>query len=128
MGRLTPGSLAAGALALGVAGGVAGTALLNGDNEEPIAPISVPAAPAAPPAAAPSRVAIDDGVGASDARTVARAAAQHVNGTALSVDLDDGRYEVEVQRPDGAIVEVLLDGAKRVLGVERGEGDGEVED
>ena len=65
---------------------------------------------------------VDDGVPAEDAQPVARAAAEHVRGRALSVDLDDGRYEVEVQRPDGAIVEVLLDG-RSVIGVETGEGD-----
>lgn len=99
----------------------AGGALLLSDSDEPdrtIAPV------AAPTSDAPStRVAVDDGIPVRDAEAAARRAADHVRGQALSVDLDDGRYEVEVQRPDGAIVEVLLNDRRQVLGVESGEGD-----
>ena len=103
MGRLAAIALTA-VVALGA--GIGGTLLLTGDdNDGPDRTI----APVTSGATAP-RVAVDDGIPARDAERVARKAAEQTRGEALSVDLDDGRYEVEVQRPDGAIVEVLVDG------------------
>ncbi len=122
MGRLKTTALIAGALAVGVGGGIAGADALGGDDDQTIAPITVPAANSASQATQAPRVVVDDGVPTRDAKAVAQAAADHVKGRALSVDIDDGRYEVEVQRPDGAIVEVLLDG-QNIIAVDQGDGD-----
>jgi hypothetical protein len=44
-----------------------------------------------------------------------------VDGVALTVDRDDGRYEVDMQRPDGTIAEVLVDERFRALGIDPGD-------
>lgn len=130
MGRLIPLAVAA-VVALAV--GIGGTLLLSGGDdddgsERTIAPVAAPADPAGGARDRPARIAVDDGVTDAEAARAARRAADHARGQAVSVDLDDGRYEVEVQRPDGALVEVLLDGSLQVLGVEQDEGDALVGD
>lgn len=123
MRRLTIVALTAGGAALGAAG-VGAVGALDGDDDEIIPPIAVPTAEADSPRPQPnSRVGVDDSVPAGIAKPAARIAAAHVGGRALSVDTDDGLYEVDVLRPDGAIVEVLLDGTT-VLTVKLGDGDG----
>lgn len=117
-----------GLVIVGIAAGTGVAALLiDGDDERLIAPISVPATSGSANTPdqrfEPPRVYVDDGIPVDEAEAVARAAVERVPGAAFSVDFDDGRYEVEVQRPDGAIVEVLLDG-RSVVGVDQGEGDG----
>ncbi|MTD45096.1 hypothetical protein GKE82_12535 [Conexibacter sp. W3-3-2] len=126
MGRLS--LLAAGAALVvgGVGAGVAGADLLDGDDDrdrpDRVVTIAAPAAGTAAPAA--STLTVDDGVPVGEARAVARLATAHLGGgRAVSVDRDDGRYEVEVQRADGALVEVLLDGGRRVVGTELDDGD-----
>jgi uncharacterized membrane protein YkoI len=125
MGRLKIVALIAGGAALGAAGAGA-AATLDGDDDRTIPAIVMPAGQptsATPQQQQDQRVVVDDGIPTDAAETAAEAAVSHVGGRALSVDTDDGLYEVEVQRPDGAIVEVLLDG-RTVLTIDRGDGDG----
>lgn len=63
-------------------------------------------------------IVVDDRIDDGDARKAASAAENRFGGVALSVDRDDGRYEIELQRPDGSIVEVLVDDQFRVLGID----------
>jgi hypothetical protein len=118
MGRLTLAALGAGVLALGAGGGALAASALDGDGDRDrivrLAPDDAPSGATATPA----ELVVDDGIPPAEARDVARRAADHAGGRAVSVDRDDGRYEVEVQRPDGAIVEVVLDGSRRVLGLD----------
>lgn len=122
--KLRTVALVAGCLALGASAGLAGASLLDEEEAPPVAPIAVPASKL-PDRRAP-RIVVDDGVPAGAAGAIAAAAAEHARGRALSVDTDNGRYEVTVQRPDGAIVEVVLDG-RRVVRVRHGDGDGTVD-
>jgi hypothetical protein len=128
MGRLSLAVAGAAVLALGAGGGALAATALDGDDDR-VVPIAQPAAPspsasAGATAATETDVVVDDGIPAAEARGVARRAAGHAGGRAVSVDRDDGRYEVDVQRPDGAIVEVVLDGSRRVLGIDPGDADG----
>lgn len=104
------------ALCAGVVGGVAFGGVFD-EEEREIAPIYIGSA-GAPGATAPRgpQVVVDDGIPAADARRAARAAVNRFGGTALTVDRDDGRYEVELERPDGTIVEVLVDDRFAALG------------
>lgn len=119
MGRLVVAAL----VAAGITAGAGGAAVLNNwnDGDSSIAPIDVRAGVTNPGRDSP-RVFVDDDVPNDRAEAVATAAAKHVRGRALTVDIDDGFYEVGVQRPDSAIVTVLLDGTN-VLGVDTGDGD-----
>lgn len=63
-------------------------------------------------------IVVDDGIDTADARRAARAAENGFDGVALSVDHDDRRYEVELQRADGTIAEVLVDDRFRALGID----------
>lgn len=69
----------------------------------------------------------DDGVPTGQAfdRASEAALAEAGAGTVTDVDRDDGRYEVEVTRPDGGQVDVLLDGDFTVLAADR---DGDLDD
>jgi hypothetical protein len=131
--RRTIIAAAAVALVLGAGGGALAAGALEPDDERVVA-LDQGATPAVAPATAgerdagdaddaddlarPGRLVVDDGIPAAEARDVARRAVAHTPGRAVSVDRDDGRYEVDVQRPDGAVVEVRLDGSRRVLGVD----------
>jgi len=66
-------------------------------------------------------VVVDGAIRAADARRAISAAANRVDGVALTVDRDDGRYEVDMQRPDGTIAEVLVDDRFRALGIDPGD-------
>lgn len=112
------------AAALG--GGGAGYALSAGlagdrdDGERLVAPAARSPATARSPDRSPD-VVVDGAIPTADARRAIAAAADRVDGVALTVDRDDGRYEVELQRPDGTVVEVLVDGRFRVLGMDPGD-------
>jgi hypothetical protein len=126
MGRLRIAALIAAAAAAAGATGAGAVALLSDEGDREIPSIVIPAdrtASVGTQQALGERLVVDDGVPGDAARTLARAAASHIGGRALSVDTDDGLYEVEVQRPDGAIVEVVLDN-RRIVMVDRGDGDG----
>jgi uncharacterized membrane protein YkoI len=126
---------------VGAGGVAAGIALGDDDDAAPIV-IDTPAddgAPAsgraatrdgsdAPRTAAARREVVDDRIPAADARRAAAAGERRGRGTALTVDRDDGRYEVEVQQPDGRIVEVYVDDRFRPLWVDAEDGEGEGED
>ena len=124
MGRLTLAAAAAVLIALGAGGGALAAGALGPDDERTVAldhgatSTAATATAGGDDAVRPGRLVVDDGIPAAEAREVARRAVAHSSGRAVSVDRDDGRYEVEVQRPDGAIVEVLLDGSRQVLGVD----------
>ena len=63
----------------------------------------------------PVRLVIDDGIPVADARRAARAAESRFGGRALTVDEDDGLFEVELQQADGRIYEVYVDHGFRAL-------------
>jgi uncharacterized membrane protein YkoI len=127
---------------VGAGGVAAGIALGDDDDAAPIV-IDTPADDGAPAsgraatrdgsdaprtAAARREVVVDDRIPAADARRAAAAGERRGRGTALTVDRDDGRYEVEVQQPDGRIVEVYVDDRFRPLWVDAEDGEGEGED
>jgi len=66
-------------------------------------------------------VVVDGAIRTADARRAISAATNRVDGVALTIDRDDGRYEVELQRPDGSIAEVLVDKRFAVLGIDPGD-------
>lgn len=107
--------LCAGLIGLGLGGAF-------DDDDRVIAPIVVSGA-ATPAATADARpdIVVDGGVPVGDARRAVAAAERRFDGVALTVDREDGRYEVELQRPDGAIVEVLVDAGFSPLGVAAGD-------
>jgi len=112
--------------------GFAAAAVLDGsdgdDSDRLITPATATAArsptnptvPARPADRSPD-VVVDDAIRAGDARRAISAATDLVDGVALTVDRDDGRYEVEMQRPDATIAEVLVDSRFRALGLDPGD-------
>lgn len=107
------------ALGAGVAGALAFD-LVSPDDERAIPPIYISSATGAERPAAPD-IIVDGGISTADARRAARAAEARFGGRALSVDRDDGRYEVELQRPDGTIAEALVDSSFIALGLDVGD-------
>ncbi|HEY8584829.1 MAG TPA: hypothetical protein VIL49_17845 [Capillimicrobium sp.] len=127
--NLLLGLAAAGIAAVGVAGGVAGASLLD-DDEVELAPITVAAQTSdvstgtdagSAAAAGSSAIVAEDGIAAADARRLAAAATEELPGAAISVEADDGLFNVEVRDRAGAIVEVLVDQSGRVVGMDRGD-------
>lgn len=114
------GLLATLLVAAGLAAGVGGVAAFGAFAEdEPVEVITVESAePASGRASAPSELAVEDGIPRADAERLAAAAMQRAPGGALSVERDDGLYEVEVRERGGDHVEVLLDDAFEVVGVD----------
>ncbi len=106
--RLLLGLLVAAGIAVG-AGSVAAAGVFDG--EEPVEVITVEAG-------APAELTVEDGIARADAERLVRAATAEHAGTALSVERDDGLFEVEVRAPDGRHHEVLLDDRFVVVGVD----------
>lgn len=113
------------AMLAGVAAGlVFAGAFLDDDGDRTIEPIAVAgtsgdaAAASRARARRPTTIVVEDGIGDGDARRAVAAAENDVGGVALTVDRDGRRYEVELQRPDGTIVEVLVDERFGVLGID----------
>ncbi len=102
------GALVAAGIGVG-AGTVAAAGVLDG--EEPVAVVTMEASE-------PAELTVEDGIARADAERLVRAATAEVAGTALSVERDDGRFEVEVRAPGGRHHEVLLDDAFRVVGTD----------
>ena len=104
----------------GVAAGIGGVAASGAFAEdEPIQVITVDSAePASGRAPATSELAVEDGIPRAAAQRLAIAATERAPGSALSVERDDGLYEVEVRERGGDHVEVLLDDAFTVVGVD----------
>jgi len=94
-------------------GGGVGFAVAGGfdrdrdDSEWLIAPGTADGARSPASADRSPDVVVDGAIRAADARRAISAAAKRVDGVALTLDRDDGRYEVDMQRPDGTIAEVL---------------------
>jgi hypothetical protein len=126
MGRLTIAALIAAAAAAAGATGAGAVALLSDEGDREIPSIVIPAdrtASVGTQQALGERLVVDDGVPGDAARTLARAAASHIGGRALDLDLVEAVVGVHAQRPDGAIVEVVLDN-RRIVMVDRGDCDG----
>lgn len=64
------------------------------------------------------RLTVDDGIARDKALALARAATERVPGQALSVDGDDGDFEVEVRKADGTTSDVTLDAQAKVVSVD----------
>ena len=102
------GLLVAAGIGIG-AGGVAAAGVFDG--EEPVDVITVEAG-------GPAELTVEDGIARTDAERLVRAATAEIAGTALSVERDDGRFEVEVRAPGGRHHEVLLDDRFAVVGTD----------
>jgi hypothetical protein len=87
----------------------------TGADEKALQPIVVAAPPAGAQGENERELVIAEGISQPDAMRAARAAQQRYGGRALTVDRDGAGYEVEVQRADGRLVEVLVDRRFRVL-------------
>jgi len=99
------------------AGVGAGTVLASGALDED-APVEVITVPSEAPAAAPSRLVVEDGIARADAERLSKAALAEVPGTAISAERDDGLFQVEVRDRAGRHLEVLLDDGFRVVGTD----------
>jgi uncharacterized membrane protein YkoI len=106
--------LAAATACVGVGGGALALAIADDDDGEPRT-VNVAGGEGNPGS---RRVVVDDLIPPADARRAAKAAENDAGGTALTVDHDDGLYEVEIQRADGRIIELYLDDRFRVVGSE----------
>ena len=106
--------LLGGLVAVGIGVG-AGTVAASGalGEEDPVEVITV-----REDGGGPAELTVEDGIARADAERLVRAATAEVPGTALSVERDDGRFEVEVRAPAGRHHEVLLDDALRVVGTD----------
>lgn len=105
-------------LCVGAVGGLALGGVFDDDDERTITPIAVGTNASDTSASARPDIVVDDGIPTGDARRAAQSAANRFDGAALTVDRDDGRYEIDLQRPDGTIVQVLVDERFRALGIE----------
>lgn len=105
---LLVGALVAAGIGIG-AGTVAAAGVLDGD--EPVEVITVEAP-------GPAKLTVEDGIVRADAERLVRAATAEVAGTALSVERDDGLFEVEVRDAGGRHLEVLVDDGFRVVGTD----------
>jgi hypothetical protein len=111
------------ALVLAGAGVGAGTVLASGalGDDEPVEVITVPAEPASAPAepgAESSRFVVEDGISRADAERLSAGALKAVPGTPISVERDDGLYQVEIRDRGGRILEVLIDDRFAVVGTD----------
>jgi hypothetical protein len=90
-----------------------GTVAASGalDGEEPVDVVTVEAG-------GPAELTVEDGIARADAERLVRAATAEVAGTALSVERDDGLFEVEVRASGGRHHEVLLNDAFSVVGTD----------
>jgi hypothetical protein len=102
------GALVAAGIGVG-AGTVAAAGVL--DDDEPVEVVTLEAG-------GPAELTVEDGIARADAERLVRAATAELPGTALSVERDDDRFEVEVRAPGGRHHEVLLDDAFRVVGTD----------
>jgi hypothetical protein len=107
--KLLVGALVAAGIGVG-AGTVAASGALG--DEDPVQVITVREA------GAPAELTVEDGIARADAARLVRAATAELAGTALSVERDDGRFEVEVRTADGRHHEVLLDDRFAVVGTD----------
>jgi hypothetical protein len=103
------------ALAGAGVGGAAIAGAFDGDDERTL---SVSVGNTAQPASGDTQLTVEDGIARDRAIALARAATGRVPGRALTVEAEDGGYEVDVRDRDGRIVEVLLDGRSRVTGID----------
>lgn len=123
---MRPSRIALVVVAAGLGGGGAGFALAGGlagdrdGGERLVAPAARSPATSRSPDRSPD-VVVDGAIPTADARRAIAAAADRVDGVALTLDREDGRYEVELQRPDGTVAEVLVDRRFRVLGIDPGD-------
>ncbi len=120
--------LIAAALVLAGAAVGAGTVAASGalGEEDPVEVVTVPVEPAgssgtstAPSGgASASSLVVEDGIARADATRLREAALGRVPGEAISVERDDGLFQVEVRDEHGRLQEVLLDDGFRVVGTD----------
>jgi hypothetical protein len=120
---LLPAVLVIAGIAIG--GGTVAAAGIFGE-EEPVEVITVPVEPsnASGAGARPAESGVsaslvtEDGIARADATRLRAAALERVPGEAISVERDDGLFQVEVRDEQGRILEVLLDDGFRVVGTD----------
>ena len=115
---LLAGLLVAGGLAAGAAGLAASGALAE---DEPVDVITIESPAPAPGGARGAELVVEDGIPRADAERLAASATRHTPGDALSVERDDGLYEVEVRDTAGRHAEILLDDGFGVVGMDAGD-------